>query len=449
MNVEAILEWFHNVAVVLPLTFIILATGILLTLKLQFLQFWRFPYILRRTLGSLLQKEKTGRHAAGEITPFQALTTALAATVGTGNIAGVATAIFLGGPGAVFWMWVSAFFGMVTKYSEIVLAVHFRTRIGGSITGGPMYFLERGLHRPFLAVLFAFFGALAAFGIGNMVQANSVADAVHATFGFPAHLTGLVMALFGALIILGGIKRIARVTTALVPFMAFFYLAGGLVILYFFYRQIPAAFGEILSGAFRIRAAAGGVAGATLLNAWRFGISRGIFTNEAGLGSASIAHAAARTPHPVRQGLWGVVEVFIDTHVICTMTALILLVTGAWQTGIDGASMTVEAFNRGLPGMGQYIVAIGLIFFAFSTILSWAYYGEKCAEYLLGGRFVYFYRGLWVVFIFIGSLGGLRTLWALADVLNGLMAFPNLVGLLALSGVVTGLTREYFAGRLK
>jgi AGCS family alanine or glycine:cation symporter len=413
------------------------------------LQFRRFFYILRRTLGSLLQKEGTKGTPTGEITPFQSLATALAATVGTGNIAGVATAIFLGGPGAVFWMWVSAFLGMATKYGEIVLAVHYRTVIRGSIVGGPMYFLERGLRKPFLAVLYAVFGSLAAFGIGNMVQANSVADAVRTTFGFPIHFTGLLLALLSALIILGGIKRIARVTTSVVPFMAFFYIIGSLVILGYFYHQIPAAFWQIFSGAFRIQSAAGGFAGATVFQAWRFGISRGIFTNEAGLGSASIAHAVARTPHPARQGFWGVVEVFIDTHVICTMTALVLLVTGAWQTGIDGASMTVEAFSRGLPGTGQYIVAIGLIFFAFSTIISWSYYGEKCVEYLLGGQSTYFYRVFWVVFIYIGSLGGLRAIWSLADILNGLMALPNLMGLLALSGVIIRLTREYFASRTR
>lgn len=428
----------------MPLTFIILAVGIFLTVRLKLLQVRRFPYILRRTLGSLLKAEKTGP-SAGEITPFQALSTALAATVGTGNIAGVATAIFLGGPGAIFWMWVSAFFSMSIKYSEVVLAVHYRTRTRGGIAGGPMYFLKRGLGSPSLAILFALFGSLAAFGIGNMVQANSVADAVRSTFGLPVYITGIFMALLSAMIILGGIKRIALITSSIVPFMAFFYITASILILVLFSRQIPAALGLIFSGAFGTQAAAGGLAGTAVLNAWRFGISRGIFTNEAGLGSASIAHAAARTPHPVRQGLWGVIEVFVDTHIICTITALVLLVTGAWRAGFEGASMTVEAFNRGLPGnIGQYIVSIGLIFFAFSTLLSWAYYGEKCTEYLCGGRCAHFYRPIWILFIFIGSLGALRTLWYLADILNGLMAFPNLLGLLGLNGVIVRLTREYF-----
>jgi AGCS family alanine or glycine:cation symporter len=399
--------------------------------------------MLRSTLGSLLVKKD--KLPAGEITPFQALTTALAATVGTGNIAGVATAIFLGGPGAVFWIWVSAFFGMATKYSEILLAVHYRTKVKREIVGGPMYYLERGLKRPFLAALYAVFGSLAAFGIGNMVQANSVADAVQASFGVPAYITGLLLSFFSALIILGGIKRIARVASAVVPLMALFYVAGSLIILILFRQQLPAALANIFASAFRGRAAVGGFAGATILGAWRYGIARGIFTNEAGLGSASIAHATARTPHPASQGMWGVMEVFIDTHLICTLTALVLLSTGAWETGLEGASMAVEAFNRGLPGnAGHYMVSLGLIFFAFSTLLSWAYYGEKCLEYLLGSRAVRFYRLLWILFIFIGAVSRLQVIWALADILNGLMAFPNLVGLLGLSGVVYKITKEFF-----
>jgi AGCS family alanine or glycine:cation symporter len=399
--------------------------------------------MLRSTLGSLLVKKD--KLPAGEITPFQALTTALAATVGTGNIAGVATAIFLGGPGAVFWIWVSAFFGMATKYSEILLAVHYRTKVKREIVGGPMYYLERGLKRPFLAALYAVFGSLAAFGIGNMVQANSVADAVQASFGVPAYITGLLLSFFSALIILGGIKRIARVASAVVPLMALFYVAASLIILILFRQQLPAALVNIFASAFRGRAAVGGFAGATILGAWRYGIARGIFTNEAGLGSASIAHATARTPHPASQGMWGVMEVFIDTHLICTLTALVLLSTGAWETGLEGAAMAVEAFNRGLPGnAGHYMVSFGLIFFAFSTLLSWAYYGEKCLEYLLGSRAVRFYRLLWILFIFIGAVSRLQVIWALADILNGLMAFPNLVGLLGLSGVVYKITKEFF-----
>lgn len=426
----------------LPLTFIIFAAGLYLTIRLRLLQGRHFFTVIRSTLGEIL---KPPDRVSGEISPFQALTTALAATIGTGNIAGVATAIFLGGPGAIFWMWVSAFLGMVTKYSEIVLAVYYRSRVRGGMAGGPMYFLERGLKVPFLALLFAVFGSLAAFGIGNMVQANSVADAVQATFGLSPYFTGLAMALLGGLVILGGIKRIAVVTSAIIPLMAFFYLTGALYILLVYRTQIPQAFATIFAAAFQGQAAAGGLAGATVLQAWRFGIARGIFTNEAGLGSASIAHAVARTTHPARQGMWGMLEVFIDTHVVCTVTALVLLVTGAAQSGLEGAAMTVEAYSVGLPGTaGQYVIAIGLSFFAFSTLLSWSYYGEKCFEYILGGRGAFFYRILWIVIIPIGAIGGLRAIWALADILNGLMALPNLVGLVGLSGLLVRLTREYF-----
>ena len=408
----------------------------------------RFGFILRHTLGTMTAPRP--RDGSGEITPFQALSTALAATVGTGNIAGVATALFLGGPGAIFWMWVSAFFGMATKFAEVTLAVHFRVTKGGSIAGGPMYYLQQGLNRPGLALLYSFFGSLAAFGIGNLVQANSVADAVQATFGYPPYLSGLLLAIAGGLVILGGIKRIALVASTMVPLMALSYFAGCLYILAANAALVPAALEEIFAGAFQGRAAAGGLAGVTVFQAWRFGISRGIFTNEAGLGSASIAHAAARTTHPVRQGLWGVVEVFIDTHVICTVTALALLVTGAYASGLEGAAMTADAFSRGLPGeAGQFLVSVGLCFFAFSTVLSWSYYGEKCFEFILGSRYVFFYRATWILFIFIGALGGLRVVWALADILNGFMAFPNLIGLVGLSGLLARLSREYFSGQFK
>ncbi len=444
--IEEFLRQFYATIIVFPLTLVIFATGFFLSWRLQFLQLRYFFVIFRRTLGSLFtRKEKL---PAGEITPFQALSTALAATVGTGNIAGVATAIFLGGPGAVFWIWISAFFGMATKYSEILLAVYYRTRVKGEVTGGPMYYLARAPGGSFFATLFAIFGSLAAFGIGNMVQANSVADVVQTGFGVPACLTGFFLSFFCALIILGGIKRIARVASALVPLMAFFYVAGCLIILILFRQQLPAALATIFVSAFQGRAAAGGFAGATVLSAWRYGIARGIFSNEAGLGSAPIAHATARTVHPASQGLWGVMEVLIDTHLICTLTALVLLTTGAWQTGLEGASMAAEAFKRGLPGnAGHYLVSLGLIFFAFTTLLSWAYYGEKCLEYLLGSKAVRIYRLLWIFFIFIGAISRLQVIWTVADILNGLMALPNLVGLLALSGIICKITREYFNKR--
>ncbi|MBS4030543.1 MAG: sodium:alanine symporter family protein [Clostridiales bacterium] len=423
----------------------ILSTGFYLTWRSNFLQIRRFPLVLQETIFSIL-RSNTG--AKGEISPFQALTTALAATIGTGNIAGVATAITLGGPGAVFWMWFSAFFGMMTKYAEVVLAVHFRqTRQDGSVVGGPMYFLEHGLNQKFLAVLFAIFGSLAAFGIGNMVQANSVADAVRQAFNIPPLLTGLVLAVATGVVILGGIRRVAAITAKLVPLMAGFYMVGALIIILTSLNQVPAAFATIIGNAFTGRAAIGGFAGAGVLQAVRFGVARGIFTNEAGLGSASIAHAAARTDHPARQGLWGIFEVFFDTHVVCTLTALAIMVTGVWTEGLEGAALTTAAFNVGLPGPGGYIVAIGLVFFSFSTLVAWSFYGEKCFEYLAGTRSALLYRLVWIPLIPIGAVGGLRTVWALADTLNGLMAIPNLIGLWGLSGIIIKLTREFFKKR--
>lgn len=417
--------------------------GLYLTLRSSFLALRRFPAAVRLTLGSLFRREKR-RPRAGEISPFQALTTALAATVGTGNIAGVATAITLGGPGAIFWMWVSAFLGMTTKFAEIILAVHYRRRFpGGGYAGGPMYALKYGLHRPFLAALFALFGAAAAFGIGNLVQANSLADVARSTFGIPPLVTGIVLAGLTAAVILGGIRRIGLITEKMVPAMAVFYAGGSLIILAIHYPALPAALAEIVRGAFSGRAAAGGFAGAGVLQAMRYGVTRGVFSNEAGLGSASIAHAAARTDHPVRQGLWGIMEVFIDTHIICTMTALILLVTGAWTGSQEGASMTAEAFNRGLPGPGGVIVVTGLIFFAFSTLLSWSYYGEKCFEFLAGGGGL-FYRLAWILIIVVGATGGLRAVWTLADTLNAFMAVPNVFALLGLSGVFLQLNRQFW-----
>jgi AGCS family alanine or glycine:cation symporter len=310
-----------------------------------------------------------------------------------------------------------------------------------------MYYLEDGLNLRFLAVFFALFGALAAFGIGNMVQANSVADAVNQAFAVPRLWTGLVLMIATALVILGGIKRIGAITSKMVPLMALLYIIGALLIVLGAAGRIPAAFAEIIGGAFTGRAALGGFAGAGVRQALRFGVARGIFTNEAGLGSASIAHATARTDHPARQGMWGVFEVFFDTHVVCTLTALAILVTGVWSGGLDGAAMTTAAFNQGLPGPGGYIVAVGLIFFSFSTLVAWSFYGEKCFEYLVGTGSTMLYRLVWIILIPLGAIGGLRVVWALADTLNGLMAVPNLIGLWGLSGMVVKLTKDFFRRR--
>lgn len=428
-----------------PAAAVLMMAGFYLTLRSGFLPQRRLPDVFRLTLGSLFRwggDRKTA--AAGDISPFQALTTALAATVGTGNIAGVATAITLGGPGSIFWLWVSAFFGMTTKFAEIVLAVRFRIRTAGAgFAGGPMYTLKYGLGRPGLGLFYAFFGALAAFGIGNMVQANSVAAVLKTAFGVTPLHTGIIMALLVALVILGGIRRIGKITETLVPLMALLYIGGSLLLLILCRRNIGPALAEIIGSAFTGRAAVGGFAGAGVLQSIRYGITRGVFSNEAGLGSASIAHSAATTDHPVRQGLWGIVEVFIVSYVICTMTALVLLVTGSWTGPLEGAAMTSAAFNSVLPGTGNFIVATALVLFAFSTLLSWSYYGEQCFEYILGGG-RYFYRLLWTAGIVVGALGGLHQVWALADSLNALMALPSLVSLLGLNGIFLKLNREFW-----
>lgn len=427
--------------------FIIVGTGIYYTTRTSFFQIGRFGYIMKETLLKMFAKTDVGE---GEVTPFQAVATALAATVGTGNIAGVATAIAVGGPGAVFWMWFSAFFGMMTKFGEVVLAVHYREKNAeGAWVGGPMYYIKNGLNMKWLAVLFAIFGSLAAFGIGNMVQSNSIAAALNTTFKIPNVVTGIVLAVATALVILGGLKRIATVTEMLVPFMAIFYIVGGLIVVIMNASQIPNALAEIFSSAFSGRAAVGGFAGSTMMLAMRYGVARGVFTNEAGLGSAPIAHATAKTDHPVRQGLWGIFEVFVDTIVIASITALAILTTGVWKEGLTGAELTTAAFNSSLPGtIGGAIVAIGILLFAFSTILGWAFYGEKCIEYLLGTNVVKFYRIIWIPLVFGGTVASLDFVWGLADTLNGLMIIPNLVGIIGLSGVVFKLTKEFITTKM-
>lgn len=420
---------------------LIVGTGLFLSIKTGFFSITKLGYILKNTLLKMFSKEQKGE---GEVTAFQAVATALAATVGTGNIAGVATAIASGGPGAVFWMWLAAIFGMTTKFSEVVLAVNFREKTeDGRFVGGPMYYIKKGLGWGWLAALFAIFGGLAAFGIGNMTQSNSVALAVESSFNIPPLATGIVLAILTALVIVGGIKRIGAFTEKLVPFMAAIYIIGGLFIIFSNISAVPAAFASIFSSAFTGRAAVGGFAGATIANAVRFGVARGVFTNEAGLGSAPIAHAAATTDHPVRQGLWGVFEVFADTLVICSITAIAIITTGAWETGESGAVLTTLAFDTAIPG-GGYIVTVGLVLFAFSTILGWEYYGERCIEYLVGTKPITAYRLIWTIFVVIGAIGGLEFIWSLSDTLNGMMAIPNLVGVLFLSGTVFKLTKEFF-----
>ena len=415
------------------LLILLVGTGVYLTLRLGFLQFKTLPYALK--LAFKPAKEK--KNEKGDISHYQALTTALAATIGTGNIAGVATAVFLGGPGAVFWMWITAVFGMATKYAEAVLAVKYRiTDHNGNMAGGPMYYLSRGLKTKWLGkplgVLFAIFGAVAAFGIGNMVQSNSVSDVMETSFSVPHWVTGLILLFFAGLVLLGGIRSIGRVTAFFVPIMAIFYVVGALIIILMNLNLVLPAFGTIFNDAFTGSAVGGGLLGTAI----RFGVARGVFSNEAGLGSAPIAAAAARTDYAGRQALVSMTQVFIDTIIVCTMTGLTIVMAGQYKGQLDGADLTTASFGVFLGDMGSYIVTIGLIFFAFSTIVGWSYYGEKCFGYLTGQRGLGFYKIVFVLFVFVGAVAQLDTVWKFADVMNGLMAFPNLIGLLLLSGVV-------------
>ncbi len=435
-----------------PMLVLLFGVGLYLTVGLRFLTWRRIP----AALALLWRGRRPGRGEPGDITPFQALMTALSATVGTGNIAGVGTAIALGGPGAVFWMWLTALFGMATKYAEAVLAVRFReTDARGMQVGGPMYYIRNGLGRrwAWLGAVFAFFGMVAGFGIGNTVQSNSVADALQTHFAVPPWLTGALLTALAGAVVLGGIRRIARTAEALVPFMSLAYVLGALAVILAALDRVPAALATIVHDAFTGSAATGGFAGAAVWAAIRFGVARGVFSNEAGLGSAPIAHAAAQTDDPVRQGTIAMLGTFIDTLLICTMTALVIVLTGAWtQAGADGgaltgASLSTTAFDSGLPGLGRYVVTFGLVVFAFSTILGWSYYSERCAEFLFGVGVIRPFRVLWIGAVFLGAVAKLSFVWQLADVLNGLMAVPNLVALALLSPLVFRLTREAREGR--
>ncbi|WP_297187311.1 sodium:alanine symporter family protein [uncultured Porticoccus sp.] len=419
---------------------LILGTGLYLTVGLGGLPIRKIGYGFRQLF--------IGRKGCGEgdISPFNALMTSLSATIGTGNIVGVATAVSIGGPGALFWMWCTALLGMATKYSEAVLAVHYReTDERGRKVGGPMYYIRNGLGPKWawLGLLFAVFGTLASFGIGNTVQANSVADALRSSFDVPEQLTGSVMTILVGLVLLGGIQRIAQVAGKLVPFMTVLYLLVTVIILMINIGAVPEALVLVVKSAFSPVAAGGGFAGATIMLALRMGVARGIFSNEAGLGSAPIAHAAAETNSPVRQGTIAMLGTFIDTVVICTMTGLVLILTGAWSSGEQGAALTSLAFSSMLPH-GDKVVAISLALFAFTTILGWSYYGERCAEYLFGINIIVPFRIVWVVAVFVGATSQLSLVWSIADTLNGMMAVPNLIGLLLLSPVIFRLTREYF-----
>ena len=425
-----------------PMLVMILGVGLFLSIGLKLM-----PVLKLRAGFQLMWKGRTGAESEGEIPPFQALMTALSATVGTGNIAGVATAVFLGGPGALFWMWLTALVGMATKYSEAVLAVRFReVDERGAYTGGPMYYIRNGLGKKWawLGVLFAIFAAVAAFGIGNTVQANSVADVLETNFNLPHWVTGLVLMALVGLVLIGGIKRIGQVASALVPFMAIAYVLVGLMVLAINANQIPNAIAMVFTHAFSPVAAEGGFAGAAVWAAVRFGVARGIFSNEAGLGSAPIAHAAAQTKNPINQGMVAMLGTFIDTIIVCSITGLVIISSGAWTSGETGAALTSLAFETGLPGFGNYVVAISLAIFAFTTIIGWSFYGERCIEFLFGVKAIVPYRVIWILAIPVGATINLGLIWLIADTLNAMMALPNLVALLLLSPVVFKLTREHF-----
>jgi AGCS family alanine or glycine:cation symporter len=425
---------------------LILGVGLFLSLGLRLM-----PILKLGTGFKLLwrgRKAASGDENSGEISPFQALMTALSATVGTGNIAGVATAVFLGGPGALFWMWITALVGMATKYAEAVLAVKYReVDEEGNHVGGPMYYIKNGLGSKWawLGMAFAIFGAIAGFGIGNTVQSNSIASVMESNFGTPTWVTGvIVMVLVGAVLI-GGIRRIGHVAGALVPVMAVSYILAGLVVLFINAEQIPHALDLIFTHAFSPVAAEGGFAGAAVWMAIRFGVARGIFSNEAGLGSAPIAHAAAQNKSPVRQGLVAMLGTFIDTILICSITGLVIVTSGTWTSGESGAALTSAAFAQALPGLGNYLVAIALAIFAFTTIIGWSFYGERCVEYIFGVKAIGPYRVLWILAVPAGAVLSLDFIWLVADTLNAFMAIPNLIALLLLSPVVFQVTREFFA----
>lgn len=433
---------------------LLVGTGIYITIRIRFLQVRKFGFIMRNTIGSLFRKRDKDHGA--NLSPFQAVTTALAGTVGTGNIAGVTGAIFVGGPGAVFWMWVSAFFGMCTKYAEIALSVRYREKDAqGAYHGGPMYYIRNGLGKnwQWLAVLFALLGGVACFGIGNISQSSEIAGALKGLFGLDPLISGILLAAVVGVVVLGGVKRIGQVSSYLVPFMSVFYILCGVAVIALRIGDIPGVFADIFKGAFSFKSIGGGLFGYVIMNAMRQGFARGVFSNEAGLGSAPIAHAASSTDEPVEQAMWGVFEVFIDTIIICTITALTILLSGVLNVegGLNAfpskGAAAVAAFNTILPGtLGGTIIEISLLFFALSTILGWSYYGQSCWAYLTRNNKIaeYIFKIAFILVCIVGATGSGTLMWDISDTLNGLMALPNLIALLPLTGVVVKLTKDYF-----
>lgn len=423
-----------------PLLVLLVGTGILLTFRLKLLQVFKLP----QALGLIFSAKNDG---SGDVNSFKALCTALAATVGTGNIVGVATAIKAGGPGALFWMWIAAFFGMATKYSECLLAVKYRTvDANGNISGGPMYYIENGLGKKYkpLAVMFAVFGVLCAyFGIGTFAQVNSIVEITQISAGIPVVYTGIALTVVVAAVTIGGLKSIATVAAKVVPAMALLYFLTTVGIMIVFADQVPAAIATVLNSAFTPTAAQGGFLGATVMLAMRSGVARGVFSNESGLGSAPIVAAAAKTKWAAEQGLISMTGTFIDTIIICTLTGLSLVVSGVWCGPLNGAAMTESAFTMAFPAFGSILLLVGLVLFAFTTILGWNYYGERCVEYLMGVKAILPYRIIFICLIACGPFLKLEEIWVLADIVNGLMAIPNLIALIALSGVVVAETKAY------
>ena len=452
-QVEKFIHWLNDNIVWGPVMLVLLVgTGIWLTLILRGLQFGMLFYALKQAFRPHPKKDDGSDHE-GDVSHFGALMTALSATIGTGNIAGVATAVVTGGPGAVFWMWITAIFGMATKYGEGVLAVKYRVTNGkGEMSGGPMYYIENGLGKKWkwLAFLFAFFGVMASFGIGSTVQANSVAQAVHSSFGIDTWITGVVLTLITAFVVLGGIQSISRVSSVVVPFMAVLYIVGGLVVVAMHFDLLLPALKVIMHDAFSGQAVAGGVVGTVI----RYGVARGVFSNEAGMGSAPIAAAAAKTDHPVRQALVSMTGTFLDTIIVCSITGIVLVMGILQSNGgafavptLKGAALTTATFDAMLSGYGGWVVTIGLIFFAYSTTLGWCYYGEKCATYVFGDKSVPMYRVIYVATVMLGTVLSMDMVWAAADTFNGLMAVPNLIALLLLSKVIVQETRDFKAKR--
>ena len=439
-----LMVWLNdNIIWGMPMLILMLGTGLYLTIQTKGILFTRFGTVMGNTLKTIFKKQKQVEE--GMITPFQAVCTALAATVGTGNIVGIAFAISLGGPGAIFWIWVCAILGMVTKFCETTLAVAYRQKNEkGDYVGGPMYYISKGLGWNKTAVIFCIFAVLASFGVGNMVQANAVSGGLVSSFQIPTYVTGIFLAAFVFLVIIGGIQRISSVAEKLVPFMAVLYIVAAVIVLIINIKEIPAAFMMIIKDAFTGSAAVGGFAGSTMLYTARIGVARGVFTNEAGLGSAPIAHASANTDHPARQGCWGVFEVFFDTIVMCTITALVIITSGLWtDASLDGTEISLTAFNNAFPG-GGYVVSIGIVLFAFATIIAWYYYAEKALEYIAGAKAILVYKIIFVLLVFVGCVAEIDVVWEMADFFNGLMAIPNLIAMFALSATIVKLTKDFF-----